>query len=81
MPTLLRKNGFRFFFYSNERNEPPHIHVIGRSGEAKVWLDPVRISETHGLSNRDCRDILQILLENVRDFRERWRLWHESAGE
>ena len=39
MPTILRKNGFRFFFYSNERNEPPHVHVVGRGGE------PLSLSE------------------------------------
>ena len=27
MPTLLQTEGFRFFFYSNERREPPHVHV------------------------------------------------------
>jgi hypothetical protein len=25
MPTLLQTEGFRFFFYSNERLEPPHV--------------------------------------------------------
>lgn len=24
MPTVLRINGYRFFFYSNENNEPAH---------------------------------------------------------
>jgi len=27
MPTVLRIEGFRFHFYSDEGNEPPHIHV------------------------------------------------------
>ena len=27
MPTLLRQDGFKFFFYANE-HEPKHIHVI-----------------------------------------------------
>lgn len=27
MPTVLRIGPFRFFFYSNENNELPHIHV------------------------------------------------------
>ncbi|MGQ9799786.1 MAG: DUF4160 domain-containing protein [Ignavibacterium sp.] len=26
MPTILFINGWRFFFYSNEMNEPIHIH-------------------------------------------------------
>ncbi|MBI5463648.1 MAG: DUF4160 domain-containing protein [Ignavibacteriales bacterium] len=27
MPTVLRLGPFRFHFYSNEMNEPAHIHV------------------------------------------------------
>jgi Domain of unknown function (DUF4160) len=42
MPTVLRQDGFRFFFYSNEGDprEPPHVHVMRGGGEAKVWLRP-----------------------------------------
>ena len=27
MPTVLRIAGYRFYFYSHEPNEPPHVHV------------------------------------------------------
>ncbi len=27
MPTVLRISGFRFFFYSLEGSEPPHVHI------------------------------------------------------
>ncbi len=27
MPSVLRVAGYRFFFFSNERQEPAHIHV------------------------------------------------------
>ncbi|MHB8905139.1 MAG: DUF4160 domain-containing protein [Melioribacteraceae bacterium] len=27
MPTILRTNGYRFFFFSREGNEPMHIHI------------------------------------------------------
>jgi hypothetical protein len=77
MPTLLRKNGFRFFFYSREGHEPPHVHVIGRGGEMKVWLQPVKIARHFGLSAHDRRDVLQIMMENIKFFRDKWREWHE----
>jgi hypothetical protein len=44
MPTLLRIEGFRFFFYSNEQDEPPHVHVEKGDGEAKFWLQPVALA-------------------------------------
>ena len=35
MPTVLRVGRFRFFFYGNEGQEPPHIHVKAGEDEAK----------------------------------------------
>ena len=49
MPTVLRIGRFRFFFYSNENAEPPHIHVKAAENEAKFWLDPVDLAFSEGL--------------------------------
>ncbi|MFG0317901.1 MAG: DUF2442 domain-containing protein [Planctomycetota bacterium JB042] len=43
MPTVLRIGSTRFFFYSNERDEPPHVHVERAGGVAKFWLHPVSL--------------------------------------
>lgn len=46
MPTLNKVLGltpkpFQLFFYSNEKNEPPHVHVEHtQGGECKFWLSP-----------------------------------------
>ena len=64
MPTILRENGFRFFFYSREGNEPPHIHVIGRNGEMKVWLEHLVVSKVFNLSAKDQRQVLIIVSNN-----------------
>ncbi|HSU61934.1 MAG TPA: DUF4160 domain-containing protein [Bryobacteraceae bacterium] len=50
MPTVLRLDGFRFFFVSNERNEPAHVHVTKADGIAKFWLDPVGLVSSDGFS-------------------------------
>lgn len=78
MPTIFRKDGFRFFFYSNEGREPPHIHIMGRNGEMKIWLSPIQIERVYGLSSKDQRDALKITEENVILFMSHWRQWHES---
>ena len=38
MPIILLLNGWRFYFYSNENNEPIHIHIQKAEMEAKFWL-------------------------------------------
>ena len=50
MPNVFEKEGFRFFFYSNEREEPPHIHVRRGGGLAKIWLQPLRLAHAEGLT-------------------------------
>jgi hypothetical protein len=48
MPTVARINGFRFYFYSHEPNEPPHVHVDRAGASAKFWLDPVALARAVG---------------------------------
>lgn len=38
MPIIHCEEGYAFRFYSNENKEGPHIHVVGKGGEMKVWL-------------------------------------------
>jgi len=44
MRTLLRWNGYRVFFWSGDRGEPPHVPIKKGRGEAKVWLVPVALA-------------------------------------
>jgi hypothetical protein len=50
MPTVLRVDGYRFFFVSLDRSEPPHIHVKREKKVAKLWLDPVVLERIGGFS-------------------------------
>jgi hypothetical protein len=38
MPTILRVRGWRVFFYSDEGQEPIHIHARKGDAECKLWL-------------------------------------------
>lgn len=69
MPTLFRKDGFRFFFYSNEGNprEPVHIHVMKGEGEAKFWIEPdILLERSRGFDARTQRR-LAVIIEEHRD--------------
>jgi len=35
MPTVLQINGYKFKFYSNENDEPAHIHIVKGNGTLK----------------------------------------------
>jgi hypothetical protein len=72
MPTVLRVGGHRFFFYSEERREPPHIHVKAAENYAKFWLEPVRLSEAYGYNSRELLVISRIVEENKELFLDAW---------
>jgi hypothetical protein len=72
MPTLLRIEGFRFFFYSSERQEPPHVHVEKGAGEAKFWLQPVQLVYSHRLTRAELRRARELTFEHQATFVERW---------
>lgn len=72
MPTVLRIDGYRFFFFSNEGNEPPHIHVQRAEGYAKFWLQSLQLAASTGYNNRELAQIRE-LVEQHRDLLlERW---------
>jgi hypothetical protein len=82
MPTirLPQAGPYRFFFYSNEGTEPPHIHVESGEGKAKFWLeDPVRYANSYGFASHKLMRI-QSLVQQHRT--ELLRAWNDHfAGE
>lgn len=63
MPVVLRVGRFRFLFYSNESNEPPHIHVKAVEDEAKFWLDPVQLAANYGFNVSEVNQIEKLVNE------------------
>jgi len=53
MPTVLRINAYRFYFYSHEPNEPPHIHIDRDNLSAKFWLEPITLARNLGFSAKE----------------------------
>ena len=79
MPKLFSARGFRFFFYSNEKNEPCHVHVKGHGGEAKFWMPGCEMVFSYRLSAKDIRNILEILRENASLIEEGWNEFFKSG--
>jgi hypothetical protein len=66
MPTVLRLGPYRFYFYSHEPNEPPHVHIDRDKESAKFWLEPVGLARNLGFNAKELRK-LQRLVENHQD--------------
>ncbi len=78
MTTVLRVGRYRFHFYSDERNEPAHIHVRAPEGECKFWLDPISLAKNLGLPQHTLREIERIIYEHQTFLREKYNEYHRS---
>jgi hypothetical protein len=76
MPTILRKDKYRFHFYSDEYNEPPHIHIASSEGECKFWLEPIRLAKNIGLRPHVLREIEQLVYDNSDYLMEKYNEFH-----
>ena len=77
MPTVLRLDGYRFFFYSLEGREPPHLHVEHAERVAKFWLQPVELVMSDGFRSGEISWLRVVVLEHRNRFEE---AWHEHFG-
>jgi Domain of unknown function (DUF4160) len=72
MPTVLRQGPYRFYFFSNEQNEPPHVHIDRNALSAKFWLDPVALARNFGFNERELKTIQSIVNEHQTQLLEDW---------
>ena len=72
MPTVLRSGPYRLFFYSADRDEPPHVHVERDAQIAKFWLKPVRLEDSGGFKRVELRKVERVVEENVEDLVRFW---------
>ena len=78
MPTILRINGYRFFFFSLEGNEPPHVHVENGDKVAKFWLGPVNLASSYGFRSHELAKVRKIVSEQAAYFLEKWYEYFSS---
>ncbi len=72
MPTILRWNGYRFYFFSNEGHEPPHVHIDKSGRSCKFWLDPVSLAINRGYAVHEMTEIRDKVIEQQRQFLDTW---------
>ena len=79
MPTVLRVGRYRFFFYSNEGQEPAHIHIKSGGDECKFWLDPIELEVNYGFARSELSEIEEAIADNRDLLLEAWNEYFDEA--
>jgi hypothetical protein len=78
MPSVLRDRPYRLFFYSSDRDEPPHVHVEREGSVAKFWIEPVRLQSSGGLSRVEISRIEKLVNKHQARLMEAWNEYFSS---
>lgn len=80
MPAILFIKGWRFYFFSNEINEPIHIHCKKAEKECKYWIDienfDVEEAYSYNMDGKDKRDVKHIIFEYFEFIENEWNRIH-----
>ena len=78
MPTILREQGFRFHFFSQE-HLPIHIHVKKGGARARIVLEPIiEVDKNYGLTPSQMRTVIQLIEQHYEYLIQQW---HETFDE
>lgn len=72
MPKVFEKEGYKFFFYSNEHS-PIHVHVRYGDGEAVFVVEmEIELRESHGLKVKELARAQILAEEHQQLIVEKW---------
>jgi len=71
MPTVLKIDGFRFFFFSNE-HEPEHIHIEKGDMYARIELESLNVTDSYNVNSKDLKKIKELIKKNKDKLKGAW---------
>ena len=78
MPTVFRFQGYRLFFFSNEGQAPPHVHVERSGFTAKFWIMPVKLARSRGFAEVEINRLRDIVILYEARIEEAWHEYFDA---
>lgn len=76
MVTIRRAYGYRFVIFANDHS-PPHVHVFGQGGEARIIFGEAGVTRLDWFVGIGAGDLRRILDEAVRERENMIRAWRK----
>jgi hypothetical protein len=77
VPSIRISGPYAVYFTSDDRGEPPHVHVDRENMAAKVWLSPIRVAYNLGYSRHELQKVERLITEHQELC---LRTWNEYFG-
>ncbi len=71
MPTVLRIDGYRFFFFSDEHS-PQHIHIEKGDSYARIELQTIKVTDSYNLNSKELKKLSRLVEQNSEKLRKAW---------
>jgi hypothetical protein len=78
MPTVCVIGPYRFYFFSHEPNEPPHIHVDRDGFSAKFWLEEISLAKNLGFRQKEINTLQKLVINHQKEFLDKWYEYFNS---
>ena len=71
MPTVLRIDGYRFFFFSDEHT-PEHIHIEKGDSYARIEIESLKVTDTYNLNSKELKKLVSLVSKNKDKLKGTW---------
>ena len=71
MPTVLRIDGYRFFFFSDEHT-PEHIHTEKGDSYARIEIESLKVTDTYNLNSKELKKLVSLVTKNKEKLKGTW---------
>ncbi|MEA1916111.1 MAG: DUF4160 domain-containing protein [Campylobacterota bacterium] len=71
MPTVLKVDGWRFFFFSDEHN-PTHIHIEKADAYARIELESLEVTDSYNLKSKELKKLVALVRVYNKELIKAW---------
>lgn len=75
MSTVVRLRSLKFKINARDHN-PPHVHVEGKGGKARINLKSFSVMSVDGFNAADVKRIIEVVKYYAPELRATWKEYH-----
>jgi len=71
VPTILKIDGYRFFFFSDEHT-PEHIHIEKGDAYIRIEIESLKVTDSYNVSSKELKKLLKLVNTNRDKLQGAW---------